>query len=183
MCRGWAIDRFNIGDLSINFFSRSVGIVWQCDVFFTDVNLWHVFWRLSERLMIDSLCDYDQYLTQLWFKHGNLRTVWFNTVPSTDLSWGSLLRRFLGRCPGKSMYFIIMKCRYMIKYHQSSLWFSSPLLPFPCYCSSILFQNLSALLLDWLHVSILWTKSSSKHHQASPSMKRLGSHQASPRLA
>ena len=102
-------------------FSCSVGFVWQCDVFFTYVKLWHVLWRLSERLMIDSLCDYDQNLTQLWFKHGNLRTVWFNTILHTPklrvppLPVFGPLPRWVRACLSSSWSVD------MIKYHQKSL--------------------------------------------------------------
>lgn len=73
-----------------SYFSCSVDFVWQCDVFFSQMSSYDMFcddW-VSDLWLIVYVTTI-KILTQLWFKHGNLRTIWF-----TNLSWGSLLCRF-----------------------------------------------------------------------------------------
>lgn len=80
MCRGWAIDRFNIGDLSVNFFMLC-GLCLAMWCFFSQISSYDMFsdgW-VSDLWLIVYVTTI-KILTQLWFKHGNLRTVWFNIV-------------------------------------------------------------------------------------------------------
>ena len=86
----------------VNYFMLYGFCVAMCDVFFHRCQVmtcfvtieWAIWWLIVYVTTI-------KILTQLWFKHGNLRTVWFNTVrPQTYISWGSLLCRFVGPYPG-----------------------------------------------------------------------------------